>query len=356
MNQTSNFDYEILIQNKLGNPLVSVIVPVYNQGKTGFLIPCLNSLISQTFQNIEIICIDDASEDNSLDILLNYARNYDCFTIIEMKENSRQGTARNRGIELAKGKYISFVDSDDLVSNNFYEELYYTAEKNHCDAIEASFQYIDENGTPFGSISKPHKNKMHNLDHQSRERLILSHGMIWSYLYSANLFKENNIRFPEKIRYEDTPTLIRIIFKIAQVAPCQTAIYKYRKNKFSTMAITSSSSVAIKERLAAAKMILDDAETDGIYHIYKDVLDYYFIKVYLINTLYIISESNNSHILNKKQLKQMSSYCKKRIPNSINNPFIKRLPFYQRLSTIVAILSPRLYLILRKALIRMSKK
>lgn len=348
-NNNTLHDCDVLISSKINNPCISVIVPVYNQSKTGFLIPCLNSLLAQTFKDIEIICIDDASEDDSLNVLLNFAKTNHCFTVVKMKENSRQGTARNRGIDLAKGKYIAFIDSDDMVSSNYFEQLYHVAEKTHSDAVEASFQYINEVGDPFGSISKPHESKDHALDHESREYLILSHGMIWSYLFSASLFTETNVRFPEKIRYEDTPTFIRLVFKIKKIAPCKNAIYKYRQNKFSTNATTPNDPLAIKERLISAKMIIANAKTDGIYLKYKDALDCYFIKVYLVNTLYAISNSNTFKI-DRLKLKQMATYCTKHIPNALRNPFINKMPLYQRLTIKIAIISPAAYLALRNML------
>lgn len=345
-NQDTLHDCDILIKNKKKYPCISVIVPVYNQSRTGFLVPCLDSLLAQTLKDIEIICIDDSSEDDSLNVLLGYAKKHPSFTVVKMKENSRQGTARNRGIDLARGKYIAFIDSDDMVSSNYFEQLYHVAEETHSEAVEASFQYIDENGNTFGSISKPHENKAHALDHASREHLILSHGMIWSYLFSSSLFKENDIRFPEKIRYEDTPTFIRLVFKIEKIAPCKNALYKYRQNRFSTNATTPNDPLAIKERLISAKMILTNAKNDGVYLKYKDVLDCYFIKVYLVNTLYVVSNSDTFKI-DRLKLKQMTTYCTKQIPDALHNPFINKMPLYQRLTTKIAIISPIAYIALR---------
>lgn len=345
-NNNTLHDCDVLISSKINSPYISVIVPVYNQSKTGFLVPCLDSLLAQTLKNIEIICIDDASEDDSLDVLLDFAKKNHCFTVAKMKENSRQGTARNRGIDLAKGKYIAFVDSDDMVSNNYFEQLYYVAEKTHSDAVEASFQYIDENGDSYDSISEPHLESAQTLDHQSKENLILSHGMIWSYLFSASLFKKTNIRFPEKTRYEDTPTFVRLIFKIRQIAPNKEALYKYRLNKFSTNATTPNNLSAIKDRLTTAEMILSDAKTDNEYLNYKDVLDFYFIKVYLVNTLYMISEGN-IHPSNS-WIRSLSINAKKYAPNIWNNPYLKKLPLYQKTTTKIAIKFPNLYYKLRK--------
>ena len=85
---------------------MSVIVPVFNNAENGFLASCLESLLSQTLKDIEIIAIDDCSTDASLELLLEYATATPRITVVHMNENKRQGAARNRGIEVAKGRYI----------------------------------------------------------------------------------------------------------------------------------------------------------------------------------------------------------------------------------------------------------
>lgn len=103
-------------------PAVSVIVPVYNTGK--YLSKCLDSLIAQTLSDIEIICINDCSTDNSLEILERYAAKDNRIKIINFTENKGVSVARNTGIDVAEGEYIGFVDSDDFVDLDFYEKIY----------------------------------------------------------------------------------------------------------------------------------------------------------------------------------------------------------------------------------------
>ena len=103
-------------------PLISVIIPVFNTEK--YLKECLNSLINQTLINIEIICINDASTDNSLNILCEYAEKDKRIKVIDLKINKRQGGARNEGLKVAGGEYIGFVDSDDWIDIKMYQRLY----------------------------------------------------------------------------------------------------------------------------------------------------------------------------------------------------------------------------------------
>ena len=101
--------------------MISVIIPVYNVEK--YLHVCLNSLLYQTYQNFEIICIDDASSDSSLEILEYFTKKDPRIKIIKNDSNRGQGYSRNRGLEVAQGKYISFLDADDWFSPNAFEIL-----------------------------------------------------------------------------------------------------------------------------------------------------------------------------------------------------------------------------------------
>lgn len=118
-----------------GSPKVSVIVPVYNVEK--YLEKCLETLISQTLKDIEIICINDGSKDSSLNILKKYALNDERIKIID-KHNEGLSAARNDGLNAATGEYIGYVDSDDWVDLNFYEKLYNAAKKYNAEAACAN--------------------------------------------------------------------------------------------------------------------------------------------------------------------------------------------------------------------------
>lgn len=98
-----------------------MIIPIYNTGK--YLPKCLDSILNQTFNQIEILCIDDGSTDNSLQILEEYS-NKDSRIKIFSNNHNGAGAARNTGLDNAKGKYISFIDSDDWIDSNTYQELY----------------------------------------------------------------------------------------------------------------------------------------------------------------------------------------------------------------------------------------
>lgn len=126
-------------------PKVSVIVPCYNVEK--YVSKCLDTLINQTLKDIEIICIDDKSTDNTLKVLRKYAKKDKRIKLIEQKENQGVARARNEGIKQAQGEYIGFVDPDDYVDLNFYEKLYNTAKTNNYDVVKGGLitkNYLNE--------------------------------------------------------------------------------------------------------------------------------------------------------------------------------------------------------------------
>lgn len=115
---------------------VSVVIPIYNVEK--YLRQCLDSVVNQTLKDIEIICINDGSTDNSLDILEEYAQDDDRIKIVNLKENMGVSNARNKGIEHASGEYIGFVDPDDYIDTDFYGKLYKKASETNADIVKGN--------------------------------------------------------------------------------------------------------------------------------------------------------------------------------------------------------------------------
>ena len=138
-------------------PAISIIIPVYNTKI--YLKKCLDSVINQTFKDIEIICIDDGSTDGSLDILQSYAKQDKRFVILK-QEHKGAGEARNNGMNIAKGKYIQFLDSDDWFELNMLENMYNNAEKYSTDILVCSSRKVDDSGN---IIEKDNPNSPINL-------------------------------------------------------------------------------------------------------------------------------------------------------------------------------------------------
>lgn len=206
------------------SPLISIIIPCYNAEQS--LERCLNSVVSQYYQNLEIIIVDDGSRDQTSDIYTKFKQ--EDFRIKVIKQNnSGVSKARNVGLKAVTGDYMCFVDSDDWVEKNYCEELYniLAAENADVSIIEASYE--DENGTIV--YNKPiSKDKI--FDGQQALILLLEDEEIqshpWGKLFKSSLLK--NVRFPENLKsFEDYSTLFKIFDKAVKVVKSDKKLYHY---------------------------------------------------------------------------------------------------------------------------------
>ena len=141
------------------NKKVSILVAVYNVEK--YLRRCLDSLISQTYQNIEIILVDDCSTDNSLSICYEYAKKYKRVTVVKKQENTGLSDVRNIGIEHSTGDYIMFIDSDDYVCENFVEEMVKAIEEKNVDVVRCKELIQKEDGNFQAEDLHGHEGKIY---------------------------------------------------------------------------------------------------------------------------------------------------------------------------------------------------
>lgn len=192
---------------------ISVVVPIYNA--EAYLEKCLNSILAQTYENLEIILVNDGSKDKSLELMEKY-KNQDARIIIINKENGGVSSARNRGIEAATGKYIIFIDADDYIENNMFEVLEEDLFKNNVDMSMCGYRNVDSNGNILYE-SKPMEEKYfdaktfrHNLFKGDYYR-----DLICNKLFRLEIIKENNIRFREDIHLNENVLFLLDFSKFA---------------------------------------------------------------------------------------------------------------------------------------------
>lgn len=179
----------------MSDPKISVVVPVYNVAP--YLARCLDSLVAQTLSDIEIICIDDKSTDNSLEILHEYENKYPQIHVIALDKNSGVATARNAGIDAARGEYLGFVDSDDYVDTDFYEKLYATAKKENADMVRGNVKITKLDGVTFTD-----SNEIKNIERYGKWYFAWQW---WTAIYRANMIKRHELHFPvDVISGQDT--------------------------------------------------------------------------------------------------------------------------------------------------------
>ena len=205
------------------DPKVSIIIPVYNTEK--HLRQCLNSLVSQTITEIEIICVDDGSTDNSLTIIKEYNEKDDRIIYFSMIKNSGSGLARNEGIKRAKGEYISFVDADDhIINTNCYEEIYKFAHKNNADMVSTNLKSFNNDGKYF-------QNK-HCFEIKYESPILpQDYGIPWYHqknLYKRSFIINKHIEYPNYKRGQDPVFLANVLINLDLVYCLPIDFYAYR--------------------------------------------------------------------------------------------------------------------------------
>ena len=192
---------------------ISVIIPIYNAEE--YLEKCLNSVLSQTYENLEIILVNDGSSDKSLEIIEKY-KNLDKRIIVINKENGGVSSARNRGIEEATGKYIIFIDADDYIDKSMFEVLAEDLFKNNVDISMCGYRNVDINGNILYE-SKPLEEKY--FDAKKFKHYLFKEDyyreLIGNKLFKLEIIKNNNIRFNEDIHINENMLFILDFSKYA---------------------------------------------------------------------------------------------------------------------------------------------
>lgn len=210
----------------------SIIVPVYNVAP--YLATCLDSLVNQTLKDIEIICVDDGSTDGSLELLEKYAATDNRIVLLK-QPNSGQGTARNHGLKVARGKYIQFLDSDDFYELDCCEKLYDIMENN--DVEVTCFQpYVkyDAYSNRMGEDKAYFSLKYDGLQQMTSDMIRNIDVNCWNKIFRKSFLDKNKIRFPEKLHFEDVgffwfwATMANNVFFLKQELMC----YVRRENSF----------------------------------------------------------------------------------------------------------------------------
>ena len=215
------------------NPKVSVILPIYNVGK--YLRQSLDSLINQTLKEIEIICVNDGSTDDSYDILEEYKAKDSRIKVIH-KENKGTGAARNDGLRIATGECIGFVDPDDWVKPNMFERLYNLIKEKNLDIAMCMPDGFDEKNqinTPFPYfVDANFENIPDDKIFNWRDLSPFSYPMcVWNKLYTKDLFDRNNIDFAEGLDFEDHKVIFGTLLTAEKIFFIREKLYVYRFNR-----------------------------------------------------------------------------------------------------------------------------
>lgn len=205
---------------------VSIIMPVYNGSK--FIKTSINSVLNQTFKDIELICVDDGSEDNSLELLREFEKKHDCIRVFT-QPNQGSGKARNYGIDEAKGEYIGFIDADDIfVDEDSLELLYKKAVENDADIVSGNLKKMTQDRK---LVDNP--NCVEDNYYCFTKDCVISpeeYGVPWAFyknLYKKSYMDEKDVRFKDLIRGQDPVFMADALSKVDRVYGVKTDFYAY---------------------------------------------------------------------------------------------------------------------------------
>lgn len=301
---------------------LSIVVPVYNMAADNKLRYCLESLVNQTISDYEIIAVDDASTDESLDILKEYEAKYPWkFKVIQSHENLRQGGARNKGIEAARGKWLGFVDSDDWVAFDMYEKLIKKAEQTGADVVGCDYSLVTEHSMNIGRVITTNTvDQTGILDHNKYALLIMNPSSMVIKVYLKAVIDINHLRFPEKTFYEDNCASPVWLMNFTHFEKVEEPLYYYYQHDAST--VHEISIEKCEARLNMGMKLIEESRKHNFYEAFRTELEFSFSKLYYMNTLF-------TYMLGVKHLRLEFL---KRIAAGINQEFpdFQQNPYYQK--------------------------
>ena len=288
---------------------ISVIVPVYGVEK--YISKCLNSLVNQTLNDIEIIVVNDGTKDNSQKIIDEYVKKYPDKVKSFIKENGGQGSARNYGLKQANGEYIGYVDSDDYVELDMYEKLYNKAINNNLDiAICGNY-----------NVSEDYKNKKVDLEfikyEDNKINALLGKKAVWNKIYKKSIVEK--LEFRSKVWYEDFDFSIKAICSAKKIGYVNEPLYNYLLREGSTM--NNSNVVRNLEILDAFNEIVKDKKYKGYY----DIIEFLAIDHIYISTIVRVINAKADDKVKRETINKLIDYMNTSFPKYKNNKYINTL-------------------------------
>ncbi len=298
---------------------LSVIVPVYNMAAHGKLAYCLDSLVNQTITDYEIIAVDDCSTDDSLDILRNYEKKYpEKFRAVHSPVNKRQGGAKNIGLEMARGEWIGFIDSDDWITPDYYQKLLQKAEETGADMVGCDYHLTHQHSMEIGQVVPNNKlSQTGVLDKEKYRSLILDSGSLVVKIYRRNIILGYSNRFPENIFYEDNAISNSWMLRATHFEYIPEPMYYYYQHDTST--VHTITEERCEDRMEAARIMIREAKEFGFLEEYYREIEFSFTVLFYVNTLfsYMVGVKHPKY----RFIKALGAEMKEYFPDFMNNPY-----------------------------------
>ena len=264
---------------------LSIIVPVYNMAAEGKLEYCIQSLFRQTFTDLEIIAVDDASTDNSLEILYQLTKQDNRLKVIASPENHHQGGARNLGIKAAQGEFIGMMDSDDWAAPDMFEKLLLKAEETGADVVGCDYNMVSTHTMECGKVFTMNTLEQTGiLTEEKKKLLVLKPGSMVVKIYRREIITDNELWFPEDIFYEDNCMSPLWLLHCTHFERVEEPLYYYYQHEAST--VHRISLQRSHDRMTAMNLLIEKSRAYGFYETFYKELEFKYTELYLINTLF----------------------------------------------------------------------
>lgn len=288
---------------------VSVIIPVYNGEK--YIRACLESVLKQTLQEIEIIVINDGSTDSTQEILENYQKQYNDKIKIVKKENEGQGEARNVGIDLSQGEFLTFVDADDEIEPNMLQNMYELLKKEEADVVICDYYEIYEKNRVLKKAIPQRQNDI-------KRDYIVSVAGPCNKLIRTEILTKKKLHFIQTGAYEDLSIIPLIGLYANKIVYLEEPLYNYYIRQGSTMRQNNFNNklLSIYEVL---EYLTKEFEKSGLLEKYEEELEFIYIK----HLLYAGTGRFLEYKEGKYQINKIVEIMKKKYPNWKKNKYYK---------------------------------
>lgn len=300
---------------------VSIVVPVYQA--RDYIIPCVESLVNQSLEDIELLFVDDHGTDDSMEAIRHFAEGYSGkkqFHFLETTVNSGPGVARNVGIEAAQGEYVAFVDSDDWLERDFCETLYKAASRRNADL--ACCDLREDNLRDGSSVDRLNPRVSSGDFNEKKHRAVLTQFVSYftTWLYRREFLVQNALRFPETRSSEDSSFLLCCLLSARRIATVEKPLYHHvlRSRSLSTKV----DPMRYRQQLTAFDEMRGYSQRHELYDTYQDEIDYLYIKkaVLLAAQTYVANELKPDPAV----LQELKDTLVRNVPDYAANKYLKR--------------------------------
>lgn len=309
---------------------LSVIIPVYNV--ENYLSKCIESVLCPELEDYEIITVNDGSTDSSPEICAEYAARYPGIVVNVNKENGGLGSARNAGIEAARGEYLLFLDSDDYICENGIKEIYSCLAEDFDIAI-FDFVTVDESGRQM--LYTKGSGRQGTFSFDEYPELLHYPPNACNKIWKRELFADNGVAFPPRVWFEDLHTCPKLYLHAEKMLYFPKGWYNYLQRKGS---ITNTKNPARNlEIIGAVDSVCDYYKEKGVFEKYRDELEYMALYHQFITSCFRVN------LADKKSSVQdmLQDDFTKKFPEYRKNPYIRKMP--AKLKLILFMLEHKMY-------------